>query len=151
MTQNEARSKIRNHLKRDGKKFLIVTERIVRYWWCICNKALFRGKLTPPDRIIIKQFKDHYGYCEADNQTVTIGIHSDIGTRELFLTTLVHEMVHQWEYYVGHRMGHGKRFYAWQGRIKKHLGLDLDTEINEEDYFTYGEKQLFKRRHKITE
>lgn len=149
MTRTEAQDKVRSHLTRRGKQFVNVTEPLVRYWWRICNVALFGGKLYSPQQVIIKQFKDCYGYCKCISKDVVhIGISSDVGTRKLFLTALVHEMVHQWEHQTYGRMGHGKRFYAWQRRVHTYLGLDLNIDIDEADYYTHGEKQLYKRRHK---
>ena len=64
------------------------------------------------------------------------------------MTTLVHEMVHQWELEQNKRYwGHGKGFHEWQDRINKYLGLDLSVEIDEEDYVTDGQRQLYKRRY----
>ena len=145
----KAQNKVRNHIEFRGGEFLVITPRIVRYWWGICNHALFSGKLHPPTEIVIKALKDCYGFIEANERRVRIAISSANITRELFLTALVHEMVHQWEHETYGRMAHGKRFYAWRNRVKK-LGLDLELDIYEPDYFTYGEKQLYKRRHKDT-
>ncbi|KKM65498.1 hypothetical protein LCGC14_1490690 [marine sediment metagenome] len=146
----KAQNKVRNHIEFRGGEFLVITPRIVRYWWGICNLALFNGKLHPPTEIVIKSLKDCYGFIEANEKRVRIAISSANVTRELFLTALVHEMVHQWEYETyGCMAHHGKRFYAWRNRVKK-IGLDLELDIYEPDYFTYGEKQLYKRRHKDT-
>ena len=145
----KAQERIRKHLESRGGEFLDITPRIVRYWWGVCNIALFNGKLRPPTEIVIKALSDCYGFIEARKFRVRIAISSDVGTRELFLTALVHEMVHQWEHETYGRMGHGKRFHAWQSRVKK-IGLDLEMDIYEPDYFTYGEKQLYKRRYKDT-
>ncbi len=144
----KAQKKVRDHIESRGGEFLVVTPRIVRYWWGVCNIALFNGKIHPPTEIVTKPLEDCYGFIEAINHNVRITISSNEGTRELFLTALVHEMVHQWEHETYGRMGHGKRFYAWRSRIKK-IGLDLELDILEEEYFTYGEK-LYKRRHKNT-
>lgn len=148
ITRIEAQDKVRDHLDKRGNHFVTVTEHLVRYWWRVCNVALFHGKLYPPKNISIKKFKSYYGYCESLNRnTVNIGISSDVITRKLFLTTLVHEMVHQWENQTHGRMGHGKRFFEWQKRVDGCLNLDLNVEYYEEDYFTYGQKQLYKRRN----
>lgn len=144
----KAQKKVRGHIESRGGEFLVVTPRIVRYWWGVCNIALFGGKLHPPTEIVTRPLKGCYGFIEATKSMVRIAISASVGTRELFLTALVHEMVHQWEHETYGRMAHGKRFYAWQKRVKK-IGLDLKLDIYEPDYFTYGEK-LYSRRHKDT-
>jgi len=98
--------------------------------------------LYPPN-IVIKSLKD-WGYCEVTENT-TIGLASEIGTRGLFLCTLLHEMVHQWEQQTYGRMGHGKRFFQWKDRIFNEVGLDIHFDLDDEDV-SYGEK-LYKRRY----
>jgi len=88
-----------------------------------------------------------WGYCTAHaREEVTIAINEEISTRGIFLSTLIHEMVHQWENQTYGQMGHGKRFFAWKDRVEKYIGLDIHVDPHEEDY-TYGKKQLYKRRH----
>jgi len=141
--RTKAREKIRNHLDARSNHSVVVTKRMARHWWRVCNVALFQNKLYPPT-IVIKSLKD-WGYCEASYENITIGLASEIGTRGLFLCTLLHEMVHQWEQQTYNRMGHGKRFFKWKDRILKEVGLDIDIDLNDEDV-SYGEK-LYKRRY----
>lgn len=142
MTKPEAREKIRNHLDARSNHSVVVTERMARIWWRVCNVAIFQNKLYPPN-IVIKSLKD-WGYCEVTENT-TIGLASEIGTRSLFLCTLLHEMVHQWEQQTYGRMGHGKRFFQWKDRIFNEVGLDIHFDLDDEDV-SYGEK-LYKRRY----
>ncbi len=146
MTKSEAQKKIRNHLDTRSNHSVVVTERMARIWWRVCNVALFRNKLYPPGQLVIKQLKD-WGYCLITPESeVIIALDSEITTRGMFLSTLIHEMVHQWENQTYGRMGHGERFSTWKEKILKELGLDIHIEADEEDY-AYGEKQLYKRRH----
>jgi hypothetical protein len=145
MTTKEAREKIRNHLDNRSTHSVEVTERMARYWWRVCNVALFNEKLYPPKTILIKQLAD-WGYCQvSSNKELTIALDTDIPKRELFLSTLIHEMVHQWEHETHGRMGHGKRYRKWVDRVSNYIGLDIHSDYDEDDY-TYGEK-LYKRRH----
>lgn len=48
----------------------------------------------------------------------------------LFVITLVHEMVHNYEWLYHGRMTHGKTFYAWQERVEK-CHIPLETVIGE--------------------
>ena len=144
MTKKDAREKIRSHLDNRSTHSVQVTERMVRYWWRVCNVAIFNEKLYPPE-VLIKKLKD-WGYCQVNSQgEVTVALDLDISTRELFLSTLIHEMVHQWEHETYGRMGHGKRYQQWVDRVAKYIGLDIHSDYDEDDY-TYGEK-LYKRRH----
>lgn len=146
MTKSEAQEKIRNHLDARSNHSVMVTERMTRIWWRVCNVALFRNRLYPPNQLVIKQLKD-WGYCIITSDLkVIIAIDSEIMTRGMFLSILVHEMVHQWENQTYGRMGHGERFINWKEKVQKQLGLDIHIEADEEDY-AYGEKQLYKRRH----
>lgn len=136
MTSDEARRKIKQHIVRRGNEYVHLTPHFVLYWWRICNKALFGGKLALPKNIIIKNFKDDvYGYCESgtSNPSVVLGIQAGIDSRRCFMTVLVHEMVHQWQHQEHGRMSHGKTFYAWESRVKRYLGLNLNEYITDED------------------
>ena len=146
MTKKAAQEKIRNHLDRRSNHTVDVTEHMVLYWWRICNVAIFNKKLYPPSEILIKRMKD-WGYCTAlTRDEVQIALNEELTTRGMFLSTLIHEMVHQWENQTYGQMGHGKRFFTWKERVHKSLGLDIHVEADEEDY-TYGKKQLYKRRY----
>lgn len=146
MTKTEAQEKIRNHLDKRSNHSVVVTERMARYWWNVVNVAIFNKKLYPPQDILIKRFKD-WGYCHAlTRDDVQIALNEEITTRSLFLATLIHEMVHQWENQTYGQMGHGKRFFTWKSRVEKNIGLDIHVEADEEDY-TYGKTQLYKRRY----
>lgn len=138
MTKTEARRRIRDHVLNRGDDFdFHVTPTFVLYWWRICNKALFNGELPTPKNVIIRNFRDEvYGYCEPANYTtsdVVLGIRSDVDSRRCFLTVLIHEMVHQWEYVNIGRMSHGKNFYAWEKRVNRYFGLNLNEYITDED------------------
>jgi hypothetical protein len=144
MTKNEAQETIRDHLDRRGSHSVKVTEHLARYWWRICNVALFNGKLYPPKLILVKPLKD-WGYCQAStNGEITIALDSGIPSRDVFLSTLVHEMVHQWEHETYGRMGHGKRYEQWKQRVSKYIGLDIHSNIEED---CAHDERLYKRRH----
>lgn len=146
MTKTEALKKIRNHLDKRSNHSVTPSKRMIYYWWKVCNVALFNNKLYPP--VIELSFTPikEWGYCSAVGEDIEIGICPTIKTRGLFLATLIHEMVHQWEQQNYDKMSHGKKYHSWKVRIKKSIGLDIhvDVDVDEED----GKKQLYKRRHK---
>ena len=40
-------------------------------------------------------------------------------------STLLHEMVHLYQYQFNHTVNHKKSFKAWRRRIKKQMGIDI--------------------------
>lgn len=142
MNRVKALEKIKSHLDKMSNRSVTITARMARYWWNICNVALFNEKLYPP-QITIKPIND-WGFCQRHNDDIIICLAEDCSTREVFFSALVHEMVHQWELQTYGRMGHGKRFKIWDEKIEKKLHLDIGTVVDE-DYFTNGER-LYKRR-----
>jgi len=110
-----------------------VTESLVKHWWGALNHALFDGKLEQPLEIVVKRLKGQWGDCNVHKSydktckraPIIIRIAEDIDERNLFLSVLAHEMVHQWEQEQFGRQGHGKRFWSWEDRIKS-LGLEFD-------------------------
>lgn len=99
-------------------------------WWNLINKALFDGKLTAPQKITVKAFRNEWGSCYpfADKGCVHLRINSEFFDRKTFLAVLVHEMVHQWQWTDEQAKGimkHGPTFWLWEERIKKTLGLPL--------------------------
>lgn len=130
----KARQKIKNHLKNNGHDTCFeVDHKLVRYWWHVLNHAVFDGQLTPPKRIICKNFReDTLGWCQQYmlNTNVRMGFRRHFTNRRVFLTVLVHEMVHQHELATRNKMSHGKYFYAWRDKIKSTIGLPLNKLID---------------------
>lgn len=137
MTSNQARKFIRSHLQRRGNKPVIVTERMCQYWWRVLNSAIFYSKLHPLSSINVARTRGAFAWTiglYGSDGRVSLKIQQTFPSRLMFLTVLVHEMVHAWEYQHCSTMGHGKRFFLWQGRIKRTVGMDLQESLNEEDY-----------------
>lgn len=149
MKRSDAQEKIRSHLDKRSNHSVTVTERLIRYWWKICNIALFHKKLYPP-QITIKNLKKDWGYCKPlSNGEVEICIATEHPNRAMVFSTLVHEMVHQWECQTYGRMGHGKRYGLWQKRIDRYLGLDIHGEDEIDEEYIYGQT-VYRRRHQST-
>lgn len=137
MTHTEARAFLKEHVKYRGGEETIVTEQLVRYWWSVLNVAVFYGKLSKPIKVETKQLKGSFGEAEVNTKhkgRINIRLQNKFLSKCLFLTVLLHEMVHAWEHQHHTVMGHGKRFYAWKNRIKRTTGLDLDISHDEDDY-----------------
>jgi fumarate reductase subunit D len=137
MTHEQARTFVKEHIKYKGDVRVTTTETLVRYWWGVLNVAVFYGKLHKPVKVEIKGIRDSFAWAETNNKTkgrVNVRIQRKFLSKLLFLTILLHEMVHAWEHQHHTVMGHGKRFFAWKNRIKWTIGLDLKESHIEDDY-----------------
>jgi hypothetical protein len=99
-------------------------------WWNLLNVALFDSKLIPPRKIIVKAFRNNYGWCYplATKGHVYLGINSEFFDRKTFIAVLAHEMIHQWQWTDESAHGqtsHGKTFYQWEHTLQSTLGLSL--------------------------
>lgn len=133
MNKVHARKKIKKHLKLNGEKYNFeVTPSLVMYWWHIFNHAIFDSKLIPPQQIECRNFHDGtLGWCRGyvSNRNVKMGLRRKFTSKRVFLTVLVHEMVHQWEQLTNEKMTHGKNFYFWKPIIQVHVGLPLSEFV----------------------
>lgn len=136
MTHEEARTFVKEHLKYKGDKKVETTEALVRRWWGVLNVAVFYGRLHKPVKVEIKGIRDGFAHAEtASNKgRVNIRMQRKFLSKLLFVTILLHEMVHAWEHQHHTVMGHGKRFHAWRNRISWTVGLDLKESHDEDDY-----------------
>lgn len=145
-TKVEARKKIVAHIKRRGHvSDFKVTPVLVMRWWNLLNNAMFDGKLVPPKKIIVKEFRSMHGWCHPMGKKghVQIGINSEFYDRKTFLAILVHEMIHQWQWTdaaelvhgkdtmvwekpIADIMNHGKTFWQWKKPVREILDLPLN-------------------------
>lgn len=94
------------------------------------NEAVFSGKLKPPTQVQLVNHRNEFAWTVPNaDDTVRITINSSFSSRRLFLSVLVHEMVHAWEHALGYPLSHGKRFIQWRKRIKRLTTLELEVEI----------------------
>jgi hypothetical protein len=132
MNQQEARKFVREHLKRKGNiPVTLVTTQLVRKWWRIFNIAVFDGILNMPDRVVIKLLKSTWAWARESTKPkkVNITMCDHFSSKRLFLTVLIHEMVHAWELHLHNTMSHGPTFKRWAGRIKRITGLPLEVIV----------------------
>lgn len=132
-----AQQHIRTHIQTKGHHTnFSITEALCKYWWRKLNDSVFGGILKMPTAFIMRRFKgDTYGWCQPEymqgnfERRVSIGINRTIQNRKMFLSILVHEMVHQWEWEVdqtwSNKSMHGHRFMAWADYIKAKTNLPL--------------------------
>lgn len=121
MTKREAIRAIKKYLEGDRKPN--ITNDSVLYWWRICNIAFFDRQLVKPKRIDVRKCLGKYGHCEQigiNQRNVEIVIANWIDTRDEFIGTLVHEMVHQWQYHHHGFANHGQTFLCWMPIFEKY-------------------------------
>jgi hypothetical protein len=124
-----AKKKLKAHLEKTTDVAFTPTEPVTWYWWRVINKAVFQDQLPHPSKIVIKKMRDAYGLCQANakNNSCTITVSTiHITTRKLFLSTLCHEMCHQWQFHFGTgSLDHGANFKQWSEYFRKRFGIIL--------------------------
>lgn len=88
-------------------------------WFLVYNKQLFDGELPTPKILLVDL--EHYG--EYLDNVITVS--TNITDRDIALSTLLHEMVHQWQDLRGHKVDHGVHFLSWQGLILTATNLEI--------------------------
>lgn len=96
------------------------TESVAWYWWHVINKAAFKNALPPPE-ITIRKLRGAWGNCNGENITIS----TNITNKKLFIATVAHEMVHQWQFHYGAKLNHGNVFRDWDIYFKKTFGIVL--------------------------
>lgn len=135
MTEKEARKLIKRHIQRRGNESVELTPKLVRYWWNLLNVAVFKGTLNPAKRIKLFAYKNVHAWAIPEKkQQISLAIQPEFISRTLFLSILVHEMVHAWEYQTHNTIDHGKHFLSWAPKILSATTLILKQEIDENDF-----------------
>lgn len=128
-----AQGRIRYFLFKKGNKPIDLTPGKVKYWWRQLNYAVFNGKLKYPKEIIVARTRGCYAFVQGvDDKRVILKIAPKFVTGKMFLSILVHEMVHAWERQHYPHWGHGKRFLMWRGPIKRKTTLPLEVTTHEQ-------------------
>jgi hypothetical protein len=117
---------IANHVARNFGTPVRPTSRMVMHWWRRMNQEFFGGALIPPVIAVHKaRWQNVYGLCwPLPGGRVKIQIDPDYNTtRGDMLSTLAHEMIHQWQHQHGEPLTHGPTFKAWVSLIAENTGL----------------------------
>ena len=126
-----AKKKLKTHLKNHlGKnsRYFHPTEAMAWYWWRVINKAAFKNELPYPSEIAIKNLRGAWGTCLGKTRTneCIICISTNIKSRKLFIATIAHEMVHQWQFHFGKgTLDHGLSYKDWDRYFRSHFGIIL--------------------------
>lgn len=141
-------------LTEQKKQLYRPTLRQVRAMYRLLNKVLFNSKLKIP-KIELKKRTTFWGMCMGKGRwghPYSTGSYCSIVLTNKFyslhwmITTLAHEMVHQyqWDIYSGQRkkkgklpiMSHGPSFYAWRKKLAK-VGITLKRTYSKKKWFIY--------------
>lgn len=88
------------------------------------NKTLFNNQLIKP-RIRWFNKKGFDGLFEGESDGEYIFAQIKINENAEVHSTLIHEMVHLYQFQFNHNVNHGKSFKAWHRRIKKQMGINI--------------------------
>lgn len=125
-TCRAAKKQLKSHLKRRGDCHLTVSEGLSWYWWRIINRAVFNNALPIPSKIVVRRLRGAWGLCWGKRKgTCVITISSDIQSRKLFLETLCHEMVHQYQWLDKKSLDHGSSFREWKSYFRSNFNIGL--------------------------
>jgi len=87
--------------------------------WTNINRNVFNGELKMPSFRLVYT-KAFWGECQGvlDDQTqVKMKINKSFLSKRLFINTMAHEMVHQWEWLNNENMTHGPEFFQWRNQL----------------------------------
>ena len=83
------------------------------------NRNVFNNELKMPSFRLVYT-KAFWGECEGvlyDQTKVKMKINKSFLSKRLFINTMAHEMVHQWEWLVNDNMTHGPQFFLWKDQL----------------------------------
>ena len=135
------------------------TYKEVKSLYKMINKEVFNNKLPPAEIRIMNKTPGYWGFCIAKHitpyttgeSTCLIKLSEKWYCKQWLITTLAHEMVHQYQFDVdGPKrmkrglepiMSHGPSFFAFRDKLKKH-GISLRKSHSRRRWIKY--QNLFK-------
>ena len=120
---------------KDAHKGVTPTPALIRYWWGRLNTEIFGGKLPPPIQCSVHTSQESKEACGFDTWAwYEHGVSRGFGsfsfwgvpvTRQDFLTTLAHEMIHQYQHAMGKPTVHGRYFKVLCKKYGRKLGAQI--------------------------
>jgi hypothetical protein len=85
------------------------------------NRNVFNNELSMPSFRLVYT-RAFWGECQGleDPAKVKIKINKIFLSKRLFINTIAHEMVHQWEWLVNENMTHGPEFFQWRDQLAQY-------------------------------
>ena len=87
--------------------------------WRNINRNVFNNELKMPSFRLVYT-KAFWGECEGvlnDQTKCKMKINKSFLSKRLFINTMAHEMVHQWEWLNNENMTHGPQFFLWRDQL----------------------------------
>ena len=97
----------------------MLTVRKLQFWWRGFNDAVFGGELRPIKIECGYIEPNVWGMCYDDGCICILDTLSEADG----MSTLLHEMIHQWQYENGLPMNHGNTFSKWRKTCRLRTGL----------------------------
>ncbi len=106
------------------------------YWFAFINAAMFESCVKKPNVIEIRRLHGRLGEAEADPNTGDTCIRLkdrfyavsktilSASSKQMFINTLAHEMVHLLEFQMSGRMTHGRFYKQWKTKFET-IGITL--------------------------
>jgi hypothetical protein len=114
----------------------------VKQTYDLINKYVFNNRLVRPP-IVLKSCRKYWGMCIGSPTEVKSGTYCTIELMnkwfcvQWMITTLAHEMVHQYEWDVLRKnMTHRQSFFMWRDHMAK-FNIDLKTYHGQKRWFIY--------------
>lgn len=88
------------------------------------NRNIFSSALPMP-KFRLMETDEYWGMCEVNDEPYeecndcTIYVNKNFLSKKLFVFTIAHEMVHQWEWITNKKMTHGPDFFQWRDDLKE--------------------------------
>lgn len=123
MTKARAKKTILSHLERHTNTTgnFMVTHRKCQYWYKVLQKAMFTDMKVPAE-FVVRRLRSDWGHYLNNIITIT----TRIKTRQMFMNTLAHEMVHHYERTVLKEIPcHSDVYIEYARRFKEELNIDL--------------------------
>ena len=134
---SDKKLKVKKLLKRELsiKSEYITTYKDIKKYFKMLNDAVFDGKLSPFNEIIIKQIRDRKKYCyglveilewkRKGTRVYRLQMQPQYKSKKDFVDTLGHEMVHLYQMAnAGDTGNHNALFYSFKPKLKQN-GLTL--------------------------
>ena len=117
-----AKKKLKTYLSNSAA--FTPTQKKARYWFNVINTAAFKNKITFSN-ILVKNMRSNWGLCTHEGDLTEITVDAGISTRELFIATIAHEMVHLLQVQTKKSMNHSAYYLKWKRFFKKHYNITL--------------------------
>ena len=130
LDRKSAQKKIKSHIERCDEKQdinsdnFVITKPLVLYWFHLANKAFFNNKLPVPI-FEFRRLRGTWGLCIFKNNEYVITLSLDITSKKLLISTLLHEIVHQQQYFTTGTMSHAESYLKWKRYFKKNFDIVL--------------------------